>query len=88
MNTTTRHVNNAADADVADRIMHAMIVKGITRKALAENTGLSYSKLRRSLEQHRDDARSFTVEELRKVAGALNVAPSTILPADFMAAAV
>jgi len=88
MNTTTRHVNNAADSDVADRIMHAMIVKGVTRKALAENTGLSYSKLRRSLEQHRADARSFTVEELRKVAAALNVAPSAILPADFMEAAV
>lgn len=85
MNTTEGHTDNVADVEIADRIMHAMIVKGINRKALAADIGFSYSKLRRSLEQHRGDARSFTVDELLKVSSALRVTPSTILPAELTA---
>lgn len=83
MNTTEVHPDNSADIQTADKIMHAMIVKGITLKALSELTGLSYSGLRRSLHQTRPDRRSFTIKEFYKIAVALDVAPSAIAP-DFI----
>lgn len=75
------------DIQVADKIMHAMIVKGITLKALSELTGISYTGLRRSLHQTRPDRRSFTLKEFHKIAEALTTPPSALLPEEWADAA-
>lgn len=80
MNNTRSRADNAADIQVADRIMHAMIVKGLTLKDLADETGISYSTLRRSLHQDRPDRRSITFQEFHKIAAALSLQPSALLP--------
>lgn len=85
MNTPTTQVDNAPDVEVADRIMNAMIVKGLTLKALSDATGISYSTLRRSLHQSRPDRRSFSFREFHQIADALNVQPSTLLPDELAA---
>ena len=69
------------DSEIAARILTVLSDKDLTQEALAQEIGLSYSTLRRSLEQHRGDRRSFTVLELGKIADALNIHPSMILPA-------
>lgn len=83
MNTNTVHSDNSADIQIADRIMHAMIVKGITLKTLSELTGISYTGLRRSLHQTRPDKRSFTLKEFHKIAEALSTPPSALLPQEW-----
>jgi transcriptional regulator with XRE-family HTH domain len=85
MNKQPTQADNSADVEIADRIMHAMIVKGVNLKGLAADTGISYSTLRRSLHQTRDDRRSFSIQELCRIAGALNTPASTLLPDDLAA---
>lgn len=87
MDNANSRANKTPDTETADRIMHAMIVKGITLKALERSTGISYTTLRRSLHQHRPDRRSLTVQELGNIANALNVQPSALMPAEFTKAA-
>ncbi|SDK81152.1 helix-turn-helix transcriptional regulator [Arthrobacter sp. ok362] len=82
MNKEPAQADNSADVEIADRIMHAMIVKGVNLKALSAETDISYSTLRRSLHQTRDDRRSFSIQELCRIAGALNTPASTLLPDD------
>lgn len=72
--------DNSADIEIANRIMTAMVVKTVSLKALAGETGISYSTLRRSLHQSRTDCRSFTFREFRKIAAALKESPSALLP--------
>ena len=69
------------DSEIAARILTVLSDKNLTQEALAQEIGLSYSTLRRSLEQHRGDRRSFTVLELGKIADTLGVAPAALLPA-------
>ena len=83
MNTSKVLPDNTADIQIADRIMHAMIVKGITLKALSEATGISYTGLRRSLHQTRPDKRSFTLKEFHKIADALTTPPAALLPEEW-----
>lgn len=83
MNTNEVRSDNSADIQIADRIMHAMIVKGISLKALSEKTGISYTGLRRSLHQARPDKRSFTLKEFHKIAEALTTPPSALLPEEW-----
>lgn len=87
MNTNEVRSDNTADIQIADRIMHAMIVKGITLKTLSEETGISYTGLRRSLHQTRPDKRSFTLKEFHKIAEALTTPPAALLPEEWADAA-
>jgi transcriptional regulator with XRE-family HTH domain len=67
------------DSEIAERILKALKDKrGFTQEALAQEIGISYTTLRRSLEQHRNDRRSFSILELGKVADILDVHPSTL----------
>lgn len=82
----TRHVpDNEPDIEIANRTMNAIITKGGNLRALSEQTGISYSTLRRSLHQSRPDRRSFTVLQLYKIAAALNVPTSVLLPDELAA---
>lgn len=72
--------DNSADIEIANRIINAMVVKTISLKALAGDTGISYSTLRRSLHQSRPDHRSFSFREFHQIAGALQIEPSALLP--------
>ena len=86
MNKPVVEADKTADTEIADRIMHAMIVKGISLKALAAETGISYSTLRRSFHQARADRRSFTVPQFLKIADALQVRPSALTPESLVTA--
>jgi lambda repressor-like predicted transcriptional regulator len=83
MATTSNGVDYQPDIEIANRILTALINKSMTLKALTEATGITYPTLRRSIQQDRPNRRSFTVSELGKVATALNVHPSTLMPAEF-----
>lgn len=80
MNTSRVGPDNNPDAQIAHRILNALIVKGIDQKALASTTGISLSTLRRSLDQKRDDSRSLTIHQLSKIAEALEVPAYVLLP--------
>ena len=80
MNTPRVAADNSADAEIAHRIRNALIVNGIEHKALAEKSGIKYGTLRRSLDQKREDRRSLTVQELIRIADALEVPPSVLVP--------
>lgn len=76
MATPQTGANDATDSEIADRITNALIVKSVNVRALSEETGISYPTLRRSL----SGGRSLTFSEFGKIAHALNVQPSALLP--------
>jgi transcriptional regulator with XRE-family HTH domain len=75
------------DSEIAARILNALGDNNLTQEALAQEIGISYSTLRRGLEQHRGDRKSFSILEIGKIANALNVPASTLLPATLTDAA-
>ena len=81
MNTSKVAADNTADVELANKIMHTMIVKGISLKALSDTADISYSNLRRSLHQSRDDRRSFKFQELARIASALDTPASVLVAA-------
>lgn len=81
MNTKKAAGANGADAQIARQIRNALIVQGINQKDLATKTGISFSTLRRSLDQTREDRRSLTIQELAKIAEAIAVPAAALLPA-------
>lgn len=83
MNTTKAAGANRADVQIAHQIRNALIVQGINQKELATKTGISFSTLRRSLDQNREDRRSLTIQELAKIAEVIEVPPAALLPASF-----
>lgn len=83
MNKSPATAATTADTEIADRITTRLNELDISRISLAEKVGLTYTTLRRSLEQHRGDARSLSIRELSKIADVLNVSPSALLPAPF-----
>lgn len=82
-NATAAGANQTPDVEIAARITNGLIVRGIDKKSLAEQIGLSYSTLRRSLEQDRGDRRSLTIREIGKIANILEVRPAALLPEEF-----
>lgn len=74
MNTATPPQN--ADIEVGERVAEALIVKRVTVKALAEELGVSYSTMRRTI----GGERSFTIRQIRHVARVLNIKPTALLP--------
>ena len=80
MNTTAATGANGADVQIAHQIRNALIVQGTNQKELAGKTGISLSTLRRSLDQGRPDRRSLTIQELTRIAEALEIKPAALLP--------
>lgn len=76
MTTPQTGANDAIDTQIAEKITNALIVKKINVRALSDATGLAYPTLRRSL----SGGRSLTFMEFGKIAGAINVQPSALLP--------
>lgn len=76
MTTTQAAGASAADAEIADRITNALIVKNISARSVSDETGISYPTLRRSLK----GGRSLSFEEFHKIAGVIGVNPSSLLP--------
>lgn len=64
-----------------DLINQALADKDISMNALADDTGIPYSSLRRSLK----GGRALNLIEIRKIAAALGVWPSDILPVEIIA---
>jgi transcriptional regulator with XRE-family HTH domain len=71
------------DMEIAHRINKARIASEIRKEDLAEKIGISYTSLRRILEQERGDRRSPTTRELSKIAEVLQVKPSILMPEEF-----
>lgn len=85
--TLAAGATNNTDTEIANRITALADANGLDKIALAERIGLSYSTLRRSLEQHRGDNRSFTLRELARIADLFEVKPAALLPETFTDAA-
>jgi transcriptional regulator with XRE-family HTH domain len=68
------------DSEIAERILNALNGKSLNQQELAQEIGISYTTLRRSLEQHRGDRRSFSIQELGKIADVLDIHPSALFP--------
>lgn len=66
------------DQTEIDLINQTLTNKGVSINTLADETGIPFATLRRSLK----NGRPLNLLELRKIAAALNVWPSDILPAD------
>lgn len=77
MTTSQAAGAGAADVEIADRITNALILKNIKVRTLSDATGIAYPTLRRSL----TGGRSLTFLEFSKIADAINVQPSALLPA-------
>lgn len=76
MTNTDHGAQPSADTEIAERITNALIVKNIKVLALSEETGIAYPTLRRSLK----GGRSLTFAEFAKIAAAIGVQPSALLP--------
>jgi lambda repressor-like predicted transcriptional regulator len=83
MNKTLVQTDNTEDVEIANRILNALIVTGTSLTSLSEASGIRAHTIRRSLHQQRADRRSLTFREFRKIAEALGVQPSDLLPATF-----
>jgi len=83
MNTSPSGAASATDAEIGNRIANALIIKGSNVRALSDATGISYPTLRRSL----TGGRSLTFLEFAKIAAAIDVPPSALLPATLTDAA-
>jgi len=83
----TEATPTTSDSEIADRILTVLSDKNLTQEELAQEIGISYSTLRRGLEQHRGDRMSFRVLQLIKIASVLDVPPSALLPATLTQAA-
>lgn len=64
------------DAQIAHKITNALIIRGVSINRLADETGISYPTLRRSLK----GGRSLSFNEFGRIAHALEVQPSHLLP--------
>lgn len=76
MSTSQGGSGTAADKEIANRIGNALIIKNVTAKDVAAKADINYKRLLTSLKGDR----SLTVVEFRKIAGAIGVKPSELLP--------
>ena len=80
MNKSPRGNSPNTDHQIAAKITNALIVKGISVLRLADDTGITYPTLRRSLKGQR----SLTFNEFGLIAQALEVQPSQLLPSEMV----
>lgn len=75
---TTQPLGDLADTDtqIASRITNALVIRNVTMLSLSEKTGISYPTLRRSL----SGGRSLTFNEFCRIAKAIDLQPSSLLP--------
>lgn len=83
MSTSQGGTAAATDTEIAERISNALIVKNTNTKAVAAETGIAYNRLRCALK----GGRSLTFFEFTKIATAIGVKPSTLLPSSLKDAA-
>lgn len=76
MSTPRSGTATATDTEIAERISNALIYKNVNARDLSIETGISYKPLLASLKGNR----SLTVVEFRKIAAAIKVKPSELLP--------
>jgi transcriptional regulator with XRE-family HTH domain len=76
MSTSPAAGATTADTEIGNRIANALIIRGTNVKALSDETGIAYPTLRRSLK----GGRSLTIQDILKIADAINVSPSALLP--------
>lgn len=69
--------------EVAELVTKAMLEAERSRKWTADKSGMNYTTFVRKLNGGPD----FTIPELARIAKALRIEPSTLLPAEFRAAA-
>lgn len=81
--TTQPAGGRGADAEIADRITNALIIKNISARTVSDVTGISYPTLRRSLK----GGRSLSFQEFIKIAEVIGVEPTALLPDELRAAA-
>lgn len=67
----------AADAEIAERIISALVQSDMSAHALSARVGIAYKTLDRSLK----GIRPLTVPELGRIADALGAAPSELIAA-------
>jgi len=72
-------VQQPATQTEVDLINTELDARDISMNALADQTGIPYATLRRSLKA----GRALNLSELRKIAATLGVQPSQLLPAEF-----
>lgn len=77
-------MTNTAHNEVAEQIVLCLASAERSQQWTAEKAGMAYSTFRRKLHS---DVPTFTVHELARIASALNVSPSQLLPAEFKVAA-
>ena len=80
MNNSEAAGASREDVHIAHQIKNALIVQGTNQTELSSKTGIKYTTLRRSLDQNREDRRSLTIQEIGKIAEALQVPPALLLP--------
>lgn len=80
MTNTKVEADNTADVKIANRILLAMLNRDVSLTELSERADITYTTLRRSLHQSRKDRRSFSIQQLYKVAEVLEVPPSALVP--------
>lgn len=73
--TTRTDQKNATDVEIGARVFEALITKRVSAKSLAQELGIGYSTLLRTL----DGDRSFTVRQIGHIANKLNIQPSALL---------
>lgn len=73
--TAGKQPTNQTEIDLINQVLDA---KGISMNALADEAGIPYATLRRSLKA----GRALNLSEIRQIAAALGVWPSDLLPAD------
>lgn len=76
MTTTPAAGAGVADQEIADRITNALILKNITARHVAHETGMSYSTLRNSLKGRR----SLRFQEFTAIAAVIGVDPAALVP--------
>jgi len=76
MSTSPESGKAATDAEIAERITNALVIKNVNVRSLAEETGISYNRLRIRLKGEG----SLTFAEFGKIADAIKVKPSSLLP--------
>lgn len=69
--------------ELADRVAASILRSGQSKAAVAAAAGIPLTTFNRKINGHTE----FTLGELLRIAGVLNIAPSTYMPTAFLAVA-
>lgn len=74
--TTHPNEKNAIDVEVGARVFEALITKRVSAKSVAQELGIGYSTMLRTL----DGDRSFTISQIEHIANKVGIQASAFLP--------